>query len=602
MVDLIPEEKIQEVRLNTDIVELVSEYVQLKKQGRNYFGLCPFHGENTPSFSVSPEKQIFHCFGCGRGGNVFSFLMEIEGVSFQEAVLRLAERAGVDIPVQSSGLAKPANPHISRMIEAHELLRKFYHHLLVNTKDGQEALEYLHSRGFSRDVIDHFQIGYALDKKDMAILFLKGRGFTEEFLEKAGLINRTERMNEFIDRFRGRIIFPIFDNKGNTVAFSGRILKEGQPKYLNSPETAIFQKSKILYNFHLARPNIRKKQAVVLFEGFADCISAYGAGVDNGIATMGTALTEEHVHLIKRNADRVILCFDSDMAGQNATLKAGEMLQKAGCSVEVAIIPDGKDPDEYIQKKGSQAFLQHVIGSTITFMAFKMKIFREGKNLENEGEKLVYIEQVLTEIANLKNPVEQDLYLRKLGEEFSLSLDALKQDLRLRIHTRTNEQNFPKTDGRKPQAIRQEKKLMPAYYNAERMLLAHMLKDPWVAMKVQEKMQDLSFHIDNHQAIATYLYAYYEEGNPPDLSGFMNYLQDAELRNLVAEIGMIPIPEDVSEKELNDYIHHVLKHQIMLKIKEKEEESKRAEREQDFDRAQRLALEVLELLKSLNRL
>lgn len=599
MVELIPEDKIQEVRLNTDIVELVSEYVQLKKQGRNYFGLCPFHGENTPSFSVSPVKQIYHCFGCNRGGNVFSFIMEIEGVSFQEAVLRLAERAGIDIPVKSKRFSKPTNPHAARMIEAHELLRKLYHHLLVNTKDGQEALEYLISRGITREMIDHFQIGYALDQKDMAILFLKSRGFTEEFLEKAGLAVKLEQMGTYRDRFRGRIIFPIFDNKGNTVAFSGRILKEGQPKYLNSPETLIFQKSKILYNFHHARPHIRKKQSVVIFEGFADCISAYGAGVDNGIATMGTALTEEHVNLIKRNTDRVILCFDSDSAGQSATLNVGEALQNTGCTVEVSIIPDGKDPDEYIQKKGGPAFLQNVIGSRITFMAFKMKAYRIGKNLENEGERLAYIEQILTEIAKLKTPVEQDLYLRKLAEEFSLSLDALKQQLRQKIFSNRSERSDRKSENWKAPVMKQGSKLKPAYYNAERMLIAHMLRDVRVAIEVQEKMKDFSFNVDLHQAIATYLFAYYEEGNPPDLSGFIAFLEDAELRNLVTEIGMIPIPDEISEKELQDYLNHVLKHQIMLKIKEKEEESKRAEREQDFERAQRLAMEVLELRKTL---
>ncbi|MCU9613906.1 DNA primase [Caldibacillus lycopersici] len=600
MVERIPEEKINEIRQSVDIVELISEFVHLKKQGRNYFGLCPFHGESTPSFSVSPDKQIFHCFGCHAGGNVFSFLMDIEGISFQEAAIKLAERGNIHLQIDSSPISNPVSKENEQMIQAYEQLSKFYHHLLVNTNEGQEALEYLTNRGFTREVIDHFQIGFALNKRDMGLNFLKRRGYSEEFLERSGLVIKSEHSNEYFDRFRERIIFPIFDNKGNTVAFSGRILTEGQPKYLNSPETIIFHKSKTLYNFHKARPNIRKKQSVVLFEGFADCISAFRAGIDNGIATMGTALTEDHVNIIKRNTNQVILCFDADAAGQTATMKAGELLQAAGCHVQVAMIPNGKDPDEYIKTNGPKNFVNEVIGSSLTFMAFKLKYYRLGKNLQNEGEKLNYIENVLNDISKLGNAVEQEMYLRQLAEEFSLSLDVLKQQVRKMIF-QSKKGNIHKNNPplQKVMVVHADKKLKPAYYNAERMLIAHMLKSVQFTYKVQEKLAGTPFNVDDHQAIATYLYAFYETGNEPDLSHFLTFLQDDQLRKVTAEIGMLSINDEITEREWTDYIYNVLKYQKMQKIKEKEEEQKQAEREKNYTKAAVIANEILQLRKML---
>src|SRR5690606_8170374 len=284
----IPEETIEKIRSSVDIVDVISEYVQLKKQGRNYFGLCPFHGENTPSFSVSPDKQIFHCFGCGAGGNVFSFLMDLEGYSFSEAAANLANKVNIDLSdFKQTVVRTDKNTDAEKMQEAHELLKKFYHHLLLNTKEGEHALDYLTNRGFTKEVIEKFEIGYALDSWDFATKFLQKRGFGLELMERAGLLVKKEDTGTFFDRFRNRIMFPIWDHQGKTIAFSGRVLEKGQePKYLNSPESIIFNKSKTLYNFHQARLSIRKNQQVVLFEGFADVIAADTADLPNSIGTM----------------------------------------------------------------------------------------------------------------------------------------------------------------------------------------------------------------------------------------------------------------------------------------------------------------------------
>lgn len=597
MAERIAEEKLNEIRQAVEIVDVIGDYVQLKKQGRNYFGLCPFHGENSPSFSVSPDKQIYHCFGCGAGGNVFSFLMEIDGLSFQEAAGKLAEMANIELNLEGAAASKnPQLPEGSKqMIDAHELLRKFYHHLLVNTKEGQDALEYLLNRGFTRESIDRFQIGFALPSWDFAVTLLGKRGFLPEVMAKAGLVIQKENDGTYFDRFRNRVMFPILDHQGNTVAFSGRAMGTDEPKYLNSPETEIFHKSKILYNFHLARGSIRKQQQAVLFEGFADVISANRAGVENGVASMGTSLTEDHISLLKRNVQAVTICYDSDKAGIEAAFRASNMLSKAGLAVRVAIMPDGMDPDDFIKVHGEEKFRNDIIGSSSTLMAFKLLYYRRGKNLQNEGDRLQYIEEVLKEISMLDKAVEKDLYLRQLANEFSLSLDALMQQLTQRKQTSTpRKQNQPKQA-----AYTRKTELRPAYHTAERRLIYHMMRNADVAYKVQELLAGSMMNIDEHQAIITYLFAYYEKEHDPNPSAFLNYLQDNKLKRVVADIEMMALNEEISDQELADYIKQVLNYQKMLKIKEKMAEQKQAERQNDFLRAAAIATEIIQLRKTL---
>ncbi|MBM7691791.1 DNA primase [Peribacillus deserti] len=595
----IPEEKISEIRAAVDIVDIISEYVQLKKQGRNYFGLCPFHGEKSPSFSVSPDKQIFHCFGCGAGGNSFTFVMDIEGISFIEAAKKVADRANItlDIDMQNVG-EKRQSPIESSMVEAHDLLRKFYHHLLVNTKEGQDALEYLQGRGFTEEAINKFQIGYALDSWDLVYKFLIKRGFSEDLLEKSGLIIKSDKTNSYFDRFRNRIMFPITDHQGNTVAFSGRAMGDDNPKYLNSPETAIFNKSRILYNFQKARPSIRKKEQVILFEGFADCISASTAGVDNGVATMGTALTDHHIQLLRRNTDTAVICFDSDSAGLEAANRAAGLLIDSGFTIKVALMPDNMDPDDYIKKHGADKFLHEVIGASLTYTSFKMQFLRRGKNVNNEGDRIQYLEAVLKEISKLSNAVERDHYLRQIASEFSLSLDALEKQLK-QIYFAGNKKGnaAPRTD--RPVTLQYEKKLKPAHHNAERTLIAHMLKHKDIAFKIQDLMDGHFFNLDEHQEIITYLYAFYEEGHESDTSRFLSFLADVNLRKIVSDIEMMTINDEFSDQEIRDCVNQVLKYQKMLMIKEKEAERKKAELQKDHLKAAKIAMEIIQLTKLL---
>ncbi|MDM5359755.1 DNA primase [Peribacillus sp. RS7] len=597
----IEDEKINQIREAVDIVDLIGEYVQLKKQGRNYFGLCPFHGENSPSFSVSTEKQIFHCFGCGAGGNIFTFLMDIEGYNFVESAKVLAEKGNVPLDVELNKDSKRSNMPAGsqQMVEAHDLLRKFYHHLLVNTKEGQDALEYLLKRGFTEETIEKFQIGYSLDSWDFVSKFLLKRGFPAEYMEQAGLIIYREKDESYFDRFRNRVMFPIMDHQGNTIAFSGRAMGDDEPKYLNSPETPIFNKSKTLYNFHHARPHIRKKEQVVIFEGFADCISAVRAGVENSVATMGTALTDQHIQLLKRNTDQILICYDSDSAGLNAANRAVNMLQDHEFSVKVALMPDKMDPDDYIKEFGEKSFVSEVIGASLTYMAFKMHYLRRGKNVNNEGDRIQYIEEVLKEISRLPNAVERDHYLRQLSSEFSLSLDALEQQQRQVFFTERKKGTLPQPAAQKKMALQYEHKLKPAHHNAETKLIAHMLKSRDMTFKIQQLLGQTAFHVDEHQAIITYLYAFYEDGHEPDTSFFLTYLPDPNLRRIVSEIEMMSVNEEVTDKELTDCINQVLKYEKLLKIKEKQVEEKDAVRRSDYVTAAQIAMEIIKLRKML---
>jgi DNA primase len=597
-VNRISEDTIEKIRNTIDIVDVVSEYVQLKKQGKNYFGLCPFHGENSPSFSVSTEKQIYHCFGCGAGGNVFSFLMEIEGLSFLESVKQAASRTNVELPesldVPSSS---KQSAQATKMIEAHELLKKFYHHLLVNTKEGQKPLEYLDNRGITKETIDAFGIGYSPTSWDFATKFLQKRGFSVELLESAGITIRNHEGRHF-DRFRNRIMFPIWDLQGQVTAFSGRIIEPGEPKYLNSPETEIFQKSKTLYGFHLARSHIRKKQQAILLEGFLDAIALHRAGIPNVIATMGTALTEEQIRILRRNVDHITVCYDSDKAGIEAAFRASSMLKTAGCEVRVAMMPEGNDPDDYIKKFGESKFRNDVIGASLTLMAFKLQYFKRGKDLRDEADRISYIDEVLKEITQLEKPVERDHYLRQLSDEFSISLDALKsQALQLYKQIKKRDSGPTSRNNITNRPVLQ-KKMLPAYHNAERLLLAHMLKDRDIAEKVQDSLQGL-FNIEEHSAIAAYLYAFYEEGNTPNVNAFISRIDEMNLQRIISELSMLIINEEISQKELADYVKQVLNYPKLLKIKEKEAERRDAERKQEFVKAAQIEMEIIKMRRDL---
>ncbi|ENJ6136363.1 DNA primase [Bacillus anthracis] len=572
----IPEEVVEQIRTSSDIVEVIGEYVQLRKQGRNYFGLCPFHGENSPSFSVSSDKQIFHCFGCGEGGNVFSFLMKMEGLAFTEAVQKLGERNGIAVAEYTSGQGQQEDISDDTVImqQAHELLKKYYHHLLVNTEEGNEALSYLLKRGITKEMIEKFEIGYASPAWDAATKILQKRGLSLSSMEQAGLLIRSEKDGSHYDRFRGRVMFPIYTLQGKVIAFSGRALGDDTPKYLNSPETPIFHKSKLLYNFHQARPFIRKRGQVVLFEGYADVLAAVKSGVEEAVATMGTALTEEQAKLLRRNVETVVLCYDGDKAGREATMKAGQLLLQVGCQVKVTSLPDKLDPDEYVQQYGTTAF-ENLVKSSISFVGFKINYLRLGKNLQDESGKEEYVKSVLKELSLLQDAMQAESYLKSLSQEFSYSMETLLNQLHQYRKEQKVQQKQVKQVSKSSQIVQTKPKLT-GFERAEREIIYHMLQSPEVAVRMESHIED--FHTEEHKGILYELYAYYEKGNEPSVGTFLSWLSDEKLKNIITDISTDEfINPEYTEEVLQGHLETLRRHQeklekmeIIFKIKQME--------------------------------
>lgn len=595
----IPEEVIEAVLRHHDIVDTVSRHVHLTKQGKYLKGLCPFHSEKTPSFTVTPDRQIFHCYGCGAGGNAIKFRMEIEGLSFPEAVRIMAEEAHIQVP-EASGPAAAYNPEVESLLQANEWSAKLYHFLLMNTEHGKEAMEYLKKRGIHERLIDQFGIGYAPPRWDTLVQFLEKRSFDLQAMEKGGLLSAKNDQSGFVDRFRDRVIFPIHNRNGKVIAFAGRILGEGQPKYLNSPESKLFSKSRTLYNLHQAKNEIRKKRQAVIFEGFGDVISAWEAGVHHGVATMGTALTESHAAILKSIADEAIVCYDGDNAGQAAAMKSIPILEGAGFKTRIALLSEGLDPDEYIRKYGGERFVDQVIGGAVSSVKFKLIYLKKSHILLEEAGKVAYIKEAIQVIAPLPSPTEREIYLRELSGELQVSFDSLKQELNLfRQELQKNDQHGDNNanwwnNGRHKNRQPDAPVLLPAYHVAERRLLSFMLQDEDAARYVGEHLGD-QFNIKEHAAIAAYLYAYYAQGKQPDTSQFLSSLQDEALEKTVSSIAMMDTPQVWTIEELSDCIKEIRKVPMRSSIDQKKEEMIAAEKAGDFLTAAQIASEIIAL-------
>lgn len=598
----IADDVIESVRQANDIVDVVGSYVQLQKQGRNYFGLCPFHEENTPSFSVAPDKQIFHCFGCKKGGNVITFIMEIEGYSFYETLNMLAERAGIDIPELKQQQTEPLSQENTQLLEAHEWLTKLYHHLLKYTEEGKQGYQYLKERGISDESIDIFQLGYAPHVDGFIEDFLTKKGFQQPFLIRAGILRKSYD-HRTIDPFQGRVVFPIRNHLGKPVAFSARTITKQDPKYLNSPESDLFHKSRILYNFDLAKQHMRKEGQAILLEGQMDVISAYQAGVRHVVATLGTALTESQAKLLRRYVDTVVICYDSDFAGLEATYRAALLLRKIGCEVKIAELHDGLDPDSYIKQFGGASFLNNVILTSDTYMSFYMRYLKKDFNLNVEADRIQYIQTILNEIAMIESAVEREHYIRDLSQEFELSTDAMIDEVNLirkKSYHREDKQG-KNSYTKKVQPFPSERRLLPAFHNAERQLIAYMLQDRSIADKVQEELK-VNFNIEEHKIIVTYLYAFYEEDQPANVSLFIDQLPDEELKGLVSEIAMLPINQQISDQELMDYIR-IIRTELSTKssIEVLKEQQRLAEQANNPIKAAEIAMQIIELQKQLKQ-
>jgi len=425
----IPEDKISQIKNAADLVDVVSEVVLLKKAGKNHLGLCPFHSEKTPSFTVSPEKQIFYCFGCGAGGNVFSFLMKQGGLSFPEAARMLARRYGIEIPTQTmSAEQKRRISEKESLFEINRLAMDFFRHCLVNTSSGKKAMAYLKKRGMTNEIITGFQLGYAPEGWDNIVKFFSKKRISHVLVEKAGLIVARKENPGFYDRFRDRILFPIFNTEMQVVGFGGRVMDDAMPKYLNSPETPIYNKSRSLYGLHRARSKCRESETVYIAEGYFDLLALHQHGMEDSVATLGTALTAAHVRLLKGYARRVILVYDSDDAGIKAALRSIGIFMDEGVDARILVLPVGYDPDSYIFKFGSQSFMD-AAGNALGIMAFLMDAAEKRHGLSIEG-KIRIISDMKAPLASINDSVARSLYIKELAERLSVDEAAILEKVR----------------------------------------------------------------------------------------------------------------------------------------------------------------------------
>lgn len=588
------EEIIQKIKEENDIVDIVSEVVTLKKTGKNYLGRCPFHNEKTPSFTVSSEKQIYKCFGCGEAGNVISFVMKTRNMAFPEAVKLLGEKVGIVVDdADSPGKSSAANEKFKRMYDINiQAARYFY----TNLKRFKAPYEYLKGRGITDETIKKFGIGFSLDNWQGIRSYLKQRGFSEEEILELGLTTKNEKGNIY-DRFRNRIIFPVFNVSGRVIGFGGRVLDDSKPKYLNSPETPIFHKGTNLYGLNLAIKN-NQARTVIMVEGYMDVISLSQQGVTNVVATLGTALTEGQCKLLKRYIDTVIVSFDSDVAGQNATIRGLEILQKSGFDLKILQIPSGKDPDEFIRSYGREKFLNLVDGA-LPIIDFKLRMAEKGIDFSKQEMVIKYLKRVVSVLKDL-DPLEKAVYIKQVSEKSGIGEEVIMESLD-KNPNKSIENSKNHNINRK---FGQKLYLEPGFVRAERTVLSLAL-DKRLSDKIFSNISEDDLILKAHKVIYTII----KENNmcsKEELIKIINLqtMQDSEFTKEWIKIQeyKVDIDEGSIDKMVSDCVNNIKKYKLEESRKKIMDKIRKCESEGLVEETLMLARELMDIQKEMGKL
>ena len=569
----ISNEIINEIRNKTDIVDVVSRYVNLTKKGKNYIGVCPFHDDHSPSMSVSPEKQIFTCFSCGATGNVFTFVSDFEKISFSDAVRLLGEKAGISI----GNNTYIGNSKRDEYFDIYDNANKFYQNSLF-TNLGKNAIQYLKNRNIDRDTIKKFGIGLSVQKLSLTD-YLKNKNYSIDKLIDVGLTNDNGN-----DIFINRIMFPIYDLAGNPVAFSGRIYNtKDTSKYINTKETDKFKKGKILYNYHIAKEHLKKNDSVIIMEGQMDVIRASTIGVNNCIATMGTALTRDHKSIIKNMTNNVILCFDGDSAGEKATISAIELLEDTGIDIKIVRLPNDMDPDEYIIKEGKDSFLYQISNAT-NLIDYKMELLKKNKDFGNIKDISSYVNSALKELVYEKDDIVVELNLKKLATSFDIDYDNLVNKYeKLKNDNNNNKDSYVK--------VNKPKKVYNRYGQAECYLIYYMLKDGRVINMVEKRVG--YFPDKNIRELSNEIIYYFHKYGIINVADFISYISSRnEILNTLKEILAMNIKEDFLIDEIEDYIFVINEYHKEVKINDL---NKKLKEEKDPLKQAKISLEIMKI-------
>ena len=524
---------IEEVRQKNDIVDVVSQYVRLTRRGSTYFGLCPFHNEKTPSFSVTPGKQMYYCFGCGAGGNVYNFIMEYENYTFGEALKHLADRAGVELPkIEYSREVREKAEQRAELLEINKQAAQYYYYQL-RTEGGKIGYQYLSGRGLSEETMRKFGLGYSDKFGGGLYKFLKSKGYSDERLRESGLFNVDERHGMY-DKFWNRVIFPIMDINNRVIGFGGRVMGDGKPKYLNSPETKIFDKSRNLYGLNIARTT--RKKYLILCEGYMDVISMHQAGFTNAVASLGTALTSGHASLLKRYTQEVLLLYDSDEAGIRAALRGIPILRDAGVSSRVVNLKPYKDPDEFIKNMGAEAFEERLGQASDSFM-FRVSIAESEFPMDEPQGQNRFFERCAELLLELKDELERNLYIEAIVKKYRGQYGVSVEDLRKRVNTLAlkgtlaENRTQPKTSGGQ-----NKKKKESASDQAQKLMLTWLITYPGIFDKVAQYLNAEDFIVPLYKEVAQMLFRQREEEGQVNPAKLLNSFTDSEEQREVASL------------------------------------------------------------------
>ena len=550
------DEIIDEVRQTNDIVDIISQYVHLKRSGRNFFGLCPFHNEKSPSFSVSPDKQIFHCFGCGVGGNVFTFLTKIEGINFIEAVQTLAERSNIQLPTLENRGDSLKEELKAKVYKVNEFAANYYHENLYKP-ESKIAQEYIKKRKLTNETLKSFQIGFS-GKFNELYNALKKQGFEEREILESGLVNKNDN-GKYIDRYRNRLMFPICDVRGRVIAFGGRVLDDSKPKYINSPENIVYSKGRHLFGLNVAKKSDVKK--ILIVEGYMDVISLHQRGVKNVVASLGTAMTQQQGWLLRKSSEQIILSFDSDEAGLSAKMRALDILQNMGCDIRILQMEGAKDPDEYIIKYGSARF-QSLIEKALSVVEFKVKILKRNLDLNNTNDKIKFLNEIAKLMSKIDNTIEKEVYIERIAKSYNISKEAIYAEVnKLSYATAKGQKILEKSKPVISHKKVEKNKVSEAIVKKENTILSLLLMgDLNVFQIIKQNIKVEDFKDSLNQQIAKKLYEEFEKGNS-NINGILDNLEEEEQNRITMIMADDYEIKDV-EKAIDDIIQSYEKEKL----------------------------------------
>ncbi len=556
-----PEEIIEEVRERNDIVDVISGYVKLQKKGSNYFGLCPFHNEKSPSFSVSPQKQMYYCFGCGAGGNVITFVMEYENYSFQEALKMLADRAGIKLPeAEYSKEEREKADKRTALLEVNKLAANYFYYQL-NQPQGKRGYEYFKRRGLTEETIRRFGLGYANKTSDDLYRYLKSKGYRDDFLKESGLVTLEERGS--YDKFWNRVMFPIMDANSRVIGFGGRVMGDGEPKYLNSPETLIFDKGRNLYGLNYARTS--REKCLLVCEGYMDVIAMHQAGFANAVASLGTALTSRHAALLKRYTEQVVLTYDSDGAGVKAALRAIPILREAGVSTRVLNLNPYKDPDEFIKNLGEEEFQKRIDEARNSFL-FEIDVLRRNYQTEDPEQKTRFVRAAAERLLVFEEAMERDNYIQAVAREQMLPYEELRRLVNRLGNMPGTSQTVRERQTADSREREKKKKKDDGSRRAQRLLLTWLIERPELFDKIGETIGAEDFVEPLYHQVAEMVFAGHRQGNVNPAEILNHFINDEEEYKEVAALFHARLEESLGNEEqkkaFSDIVYRVKKNSL----------------------------------------